>query len=380
MPLTIVFYSTIGGFHGGVERFLFQAAQALQAAGVECRGVFDFPGRDTDLFRTPFATVDFGADALARRCSGADWLWLHKCRDCTAAAALPGRIPTAVYVHDHDYYCFRRHKYLPINRINCRLPCGPYCLPCGLTAARQARWRDFRRNLAFVRQADLVLAGSDYMLNNLVANGVPPSRLQKLSPLVDCGSSPAAGGPGQPPAGRPGEILSVGQVIRGKGVDLLLQAVARLSCPWHLTVVGEGGDLDFCRRLAGRLGIAERVDFPGFVSAPGPFYRQAAVMAFPSRWQEPFGMTGPEAMAVGVPVVAFDVGGVREWLHHDRNGILVPANDIKALAHALESLLTDPATAARLGRQGAADMASYTSREFSRRVTSILANCEPVHR
>ncbi|HQC51522.1 MAG TPA: glycosyltransferase family 4 protein [Lentisphaeria bacterium] len=375
MPLTIVFYSTVGGFQGGVERFVFQSAQALQAAGVECRGVFDLPGRDPDLFRTPFATVDYGAEALSHRCSGADWLWLHKCRDCGPAAALTRRIPTAVYVHDHDYYCFRRHKYLPFKRINCPLPCGLYCLPCGLTAARQARWRDFRRNLSFVRQADLVLAGSDYMLGNLVANGFPPNRLRKLSPLVDCRSTASA-----EPDSRPGEILYVGQVIRGKGVDLLLQAVAQLSCPWHLTVVGEGGDLDFCRHLADRLGIADRVDFPGFTLTPERFYRQAAVMAFPSRWQEPFGMTGPEAMAMSVPVVAFDVGGVREWLHHERNGILVTANDTTAFARALESLLTDPATAARLGQQGAVDMAAYTSQEFARQVTSILANCEPVHR
>ncbi|HOG51878.1 MAG TPA: glycosyltransferase family 4 protein, partial [Lentisphaeria bacterium] len=277
---------------------------------------------------------------------------------------------------DHDYYCFRRHKYLPFKRINCPLPCGLYCLPCGLTAARQARWRDFRRNLSFVRQADLVLAGSDYMLGNLVANGFPPNRLRKLSPLVDCRLTTTATAEPR----RPGEILYVGQIIRGKGVDLLLQAVAQLSCPWHLTVVGEGGDLDFCRRLADRLGVADRVDFPGFTLTPERFYRQAAVMTFPSRWQEPFGMTGPEAMAMGVPVVAFDVGGVREWLHHERSGILVPANDTKAFARALESLLTDPATADRLGQQGAVDMAAFTSQEFARQVTSILANCEPVHR
>ena len=195
------------------------------------------------------------------RCFGQTWLWLHKCRDCGPTAALTRRIPTAVYVHDHDYYCFRRHKYLPFKRINCPLPCGLYCLPCGLTAARQARWRDFRRNLSFVRQADLVLAGSDYMLGNLVANGFPPNRLRKLSPLVDCRSTASA-----EPDSRPGEILYVGQVIRGKGVDLLLQAVAQLSCPWHLTVVGEGGDLDFCRRLADHLGIADRVDFPAYVT------------------------------------------------------------------------------------------------------------------
>ena len=91
-------------------------------------------------------------------------------------------------------------------------------------------------------------------------------------------------------------------------------------------------------------------------------------------------MTGPEAMAAGVPVVAFDVGGVREWLHHDRNGILVPAKDIRAFASALESLLTDQETASRLGRQGAVDMTAFTSLEFSRQVTSILANCDLAHR
>ncbi len=392
VPKKMVFYSATGGFLGGVERFMFQAAGALRAAGIDCHGVFDAPGRDPGLFGEPFASVDFGAAALAGRCAGADWLWLHKCPDCSAPAALSGRLPVAVYVHDHDYYCFRRHKYFPFRRLNCSLPCGPYCLPCGLTASRPGRWRDFRRNLAFIRQADLVMAGSDYMLGNLLANGFPPDRLHKLSPLVDVkpqapspadnGEQDTAGANGANAATAPpgAEILYVGQLLRGKGVDLLLQAVARLTCPWRLTVIGDGSDAGFCRGLADRLGLADRVAFTGFVHDPGRFYRQATVLAFPSRWQEPFGMTGPEAMAHGVPVVAFDVGGVREWLTHDRNGLLVPDRDVDGFAQALGKLLTDRETAARLGRQSAADIAACTSANFTRRLTAILANCECAHR
>jgi glycosyltransferase involved in cell wall biosynthesis len=83
------------------------------------------------------------------------------------------------------------------------------------------------------------------------------------------------------------------------------------------------------------------------------YYARAAVTAVPSRWPEPFGMVGIEAMARGRPVVAFAVGGIPDWLEHGVTGLLAPEADTTALAQNLEHLLADPELAATLGANAA---------------------------
>jgi glycosyltransferase involved in cell wall biosynthesis len=73
------------------------------------------------------------------------------------------------------------------------------------------------------------------------------------------------------------------------------------------------------------------------------------VVVVPSRWPEPFGMIGLEAMRHGRPVVAFGVGGISDWLHHNHTGILVPEQDIEAMAQGIEQILLRDEFATRLG-------------------------------
>jgi glycosyltransferase involved in cell wall biosynthesis len=87
----------------------------------------------------------------------------------------------------------------------------------------------------------------------------------------------------------------------------------------------------------------------------------ATVVAMPSLWPEPFGRVGLEAMAHGRAVVAFDVGGIREWLIDGETGFLVPPRDVDAMADRLTRLLDDPGLAASLGARGRARV----EREFS---------------
>jgi glycosyltransferase involved in cell wall biosynthesis len=100
--------------------------------------------------------------------------------------------------------------------------------------------------------------------------------------------------------------------------------------------------------------VAGRVRFLGALDRAlvQDLYRQAAVVVVPSVWPEPFGMVGPEAMSFGVPVVAFRVGGVPEWLHDGETGYLVEPRDIYGLAQRIELLLRDAPLARRLGERG----------------------------
>jgi glycosyltransferase involved in cell wall biosynthesis len=100
--------------------------------------------------------------------------------------------------------------------------------------------------------------------------------------------------------------------------------------------------------------LADRVHFVGYVppAEVANYYRTASVALFSSVWPEPFGLAGLEALHYGLPVVAFDAGGVREWLDDGINGLLAPWMDRKEFARRIDVLLADRALAQRLGEQG----------------------------
>lgn len=180
--------------------------------------------------------------------------------------------------------------------------------------------------------------------------------LQALEPAARCRvvRNPVALAP-QPPAPRPGQVLFLGRLWREKGIDDLLRAAGRIApqVPALRLVCAGDGEIDRVRTLAAELDLTARVELPGWLDgeAKASALREAAVFVLPS-YAEGLPMGVLEAMAQGVPVVASDVGGVREALGDA--GLLVPAGDVAALADALRTLLLDPARAAALGQAGRA--------------------------
>src|SRR5205085_1729680 len=81
-------------------------------------------------------------------------------------------------------------------------------------------------------------------------------------------------------------------------------------------------------------------------------YLDASLFVVSSVWPEPFGLVGPEAMRYGLPVVAFDAGGIREWLLDGENGFLVPWMDTERFAARVQELLLNKPLARELGQRG----------------------------
>lgn len=139
-----------------------------------------------------------------------------------------------------------------------------------------------------------------------------------------------------------------------KGVDVLLRSLAEIrghhSDP-HVVVVGSGASEDSLRRLAGELGVADRVRFAGFQSDVAPWLRLADVVAMPSR-DEAFPLAALEALACARPFVASAVGGILEMVTHKTSALLVPPADVPALSQALVKVLSSPALAAGLAEGG----------------------------
>ena len=152
----------------------------------------------------------------------------------------------------------------------------------------------------------------------------------------------------------PNGKINIALIGFGAQGRVLLESLARVTAPFECVILGDGSQRAECERLSRRLGLDGRVRFAGFVPQAeiAGFYRDASLAVMSSVWPEPFGAAGLEAMRRGLPVVAFDAGGIREWLLDGVNGFLVPWMDRDAFAGKVDALLLDKALARRLGQCG----------------------------
>lgn len=165
---------------------------------------------------------------------------------------------------------------------------------------------------------------------------------------------------------QPQRILYLGRLEASKGVFDLLAAASRLvpRFPGLRLVFGGEGDGGALRRRAAELGLAERIELPGWLGqdARDAELARAEVFCLPSH-AEGLPMAMLEAMAAGKAVVATAVGGIPEALHDGDNGLLVPPHDDEALARALARLLGDPALRDRLAGQARTTIEQHYSTE-----------------
>ena len=335
--MKILFTGVYSHLYGGLERFAERAATALRAQGHEVDVVGDPPreldDRDLVLMQKIPPTV-----ADLRRLKAR---YGNKLR---------------FYAHDHELYCLRRHYYDPFRRLCDRT----YSFfPCRLCAAvTRPRWvarNVFRPLCAFREEMREVrtFVPSTYIKDNLVRNGFAPENVKVLYPLFVRPMRDEAANH-QWMAGGKLRILFMGQLIAGKGVGMLIDAVGRMARPHELTVVGTGRDEAKLRKHA-----PNGVTFLGWQENAQRFFKDVDVCAVPSLWNEPYGTVGAEALSHGVPVVTFDVGGLADWLVPGETGVFAQAPDGRTR---VPEARTPSALAAALDRMAApADLARMSA-------------------
>ena len=255
----------------------------------------------------------------------------------------------------------------------CQRTFGPACLAlyvprrCGQLSAgamvKGYRWASEQREL-FSRYAATVVA-SHHMSDEMARHGVPEDRL-KVLPLFSTVSGDAGAGGGEPDT-----VLFAARMTPLKGGHVLIAAARRatglLGRPVRLLMAGDGPQKDAWRSLASSLGV--QIEMTGWVAPDdrARVYGRCLLVAVPSLWPEPFGLIGLDAASLGRPAVAFDVGGIGEWLTDGLNGRLVePGAGEEGLAQAIVSLLGEPAERERMGQHAL---------EVSRRM-SVAAHVE----
>jgi glycosyltransferase involved in cell wall biosynthesis len=229
---------------------------------------------------------------------------------------------------------------------------------------------------AAIRSADAVTANSTYtagLIRKLYDRPVEivpfgttlPDPGPPTGPPGDATPGAATGGSGDPGGA---ELLFVGRLVERKGVHVLLEAMTRLPAPVRLGVIGEGPMGRELEARATELGVADRVDFHGFVSRDTLNRRVAGCDLFvlPAVYDakgdvEGLGVVLVEALSHARPVVASAAGGIPDIVRDGETGLLVPPGDPEALAASIRRLLEDPELAARLGRAGRAHVESRFS-------------------
>jgi glycosyltransferase involved in cell wall biosynthesis len=287
-----------------------------------------------------------------------------------SAGLLAGGRVDLVYLHTSSGFSFRRKAAVAAIA---RLARRPYVLHVNAsdfdTYYRDAgRWER--------RLVRTTLSGAGLVI------AVSPSWERRLQALASCRTVSIPNPVPIPPRaahldGAEVRIVCLGRLGDRKGSRTLVRALGLLesSHPDARLVLAGDGDLESVREEARRLGIADRVDLPGWI---GPEERastllSATLFALPSR-EEGLPVALLEAMAYGLPAVVSPVGGIPDAFREGRHGYLVPPDDPAALADRLKALLDDPAAARRMGRQARDDARElYATEVVAAQVADALA-------
>lgn len=289
-----------------------------------------------------------------------DVIYVHKMADLRVVEALvkSGR-PLIRMVHDHDIYCMRSYKYNPLSRKICTRAASLACIfPCGACVVRNhgpglpLKWVSYRlkkREIALNRRFHRMVVVTKYMRDELLRNEFDPRRIEIHAPVPRMGIEGLRSN-----FSDRNLIIYAGQIIRGKGVDILLEALAKVKTPFECIILGDGNHKAYCENLSKRLVLETRVHFKGFIPQEEltAYYKECSVVALSSVWPEPIATIGLEVMRYALPVVGFDAGGIKDWLMDGVNGYLVPWMDRVTFARRIDELLLDKAKAKQLGENG----------------------------
>jgi glycosyltransferase involved in cell wall biosynthesis len=345
---------------GGAGRAAKSIAEALAARGHEMRfqtgGMPHLPKRERIGGVEVYRTASFRRREEA--CSVAEMgLWI-----------LTNFLPTLRHLRTWQPDVMHVHLAVPTGALACaaNLFTGvPYVLTVHLGdvpgAVPEQTGKLFRVFGPFIRpiwkRAAGISAVSEFVRELAVAAyGRPVLRIPNAIELPP--QATAAPRLGQPP-----QLVASGRFNPQKNFVLLIDALALLAdLDWRLTIIGDGDEMPAVRSAIARHKLEDRVNLPGWCKAARveSILADADIFLMPSS-VEGLSVAALEALKHGLAIVGSDIGGLRDVIDADVNGLRVPPNDSRALATQLRALLVEPATILRMK-----DASRQKAREFDR--------------
>lgn len=268
--------------------------------------------------------------------------------------------PTVKFVHDAKFFCpHLGRKVIATTGELCHYPVGMHCfnrkgcypfhLHGGGVFNNLHKFFLVSYELRISRLLEKILVGSQYMYHELVRNGFMPKKIR----TIPCYTDKAYDVRG--PQAEKGLILCVGRFDGVKGIPQFIEALNYLKeLQWCAEIIGDGPFIGETKEKINQFGLENRIKLLGRLSSDevDRFYQRCSMVVMPSMIPESFGLVGIEAMTFSRPVVAFDAGGIREWLRDGETGFMVERGNIKGLAHRISYLLNDEWLARKMGERG----------------------------
>lgn len=354
---------------GGIETYLLSLFPLLEAEGME--PVFAYASGDGGIVRRAEQVASLADARLSARRDGAaamrsvlrrvkpDVVHLHNIHNMGAVSSCLESVPTVLTLHDYRYLCPSSNLFYRRTGTICERTCGVGCFVTTaikhcMTPRPHLALQQYSRVKWMMRSACRLagtVAPSRYAADRLVQSGFDKARVQ-VTPYFCSVQSLAA------PRSLPNKprLLYMGRLSDNKGWKYFVRALGLLPMEVMGTIVGNvtADKHQMVLKEARQAGCVDRLHVRPWAdrSEIADIISEATLLVFPSIWAETLGIVGLEALACGVPVIASDVGGVREWLHPGITGLLVPPASPTAIATAVQDLLASPARMMEMGQAG----------------------------
>ncbi len=217
-------------------------------------------------------------------------------------------------------------------------------------------------NLKYYKHVDFYLANTPDIRRYIIEKGISPDKVRHINNFADFADSPGTVNRSdfETPPNAP-LLLALGRLHPSKAFDTLIRALA-LVPDAYLWIAGEGPERSALEALIASLGLEQRVRLLGWRDDRGALFRAADFCVFPSRY-EAFGNVFAQAWAMRTPLITTDSAGPKQFVRHEEDALLVPIDDVEALAAAILRLLSDQKLAKTLVERGYHRFVEEFSRE-----------------
>jgi len=374
--MKILMVNNLATLHGGAEAMIAQLRRGLEKEGHQVRILcgneqgngeniadarFLIGNEESLLMRFMYLFNPFAFLALRQELRNfqPDVVHLHTISKASPFILLPLKnIPTVLTMHDQSLFDATRISDLPLLEPY-RKTFSDYFIdkPSLRFYGEKLRFYILRR---LAKNVDTVLACSDFYANCARQSGIFPHIETLHNGIVLAPPSLMVNFK---------EILFVGRLSEEKGISVLLEAVALLKekhPDMRLRIVGGGHLADKLKEQISGLHIDDIVYLLGYKSPKeiAELYKQSSLVAVPSLCPDNLPTVCIEAMAVGRPIVASNLGGIPELVNHEKTGFLVPPNNVGALTGSIDRLLSDPELMQEMGSAGR----KKAEREFDEKI------------
>ncbi|WP_445666636.1 glycosyltransferase family 4 protein [Fodinibius sp. AD559] len=291
-----------------------------------------------------------------------DVVQFHEVKNLDLLEEFLRRIPSFVFLHNYGWWCPGNDLFHSRTEENCDLTTCWKCVPnayikkCNnrhpkhlVPSVRNA----YRKKGLYDNENIQFVTSSEYLIDRAVKAGIPKEKLDKVAYGINAGKFESKGK--QVEEIESNYILYVGRLSKSKGVHYLLDSYSELDTPKpQLVIVGDGQYAKQIKTKASSLEIMAKVRFLGWRGDRelAWLYGNCEFLVVPSIWDEVFGIVGIEAMASRKPVIAFDVGGIHNWLRDGYNGYLVERKNRNMLRAKMEKLLQNTEQKKKMGNNG----------------------------